>query len=64
MMRIIMLKAPQQIASHADVFRGARFSSLCGEGRKTSSPKNADVGGYSTNESVKYYCACLRRLKV
>ena len=28
MMRIIMLKAPQQIASHAGVFRGARFSSL------------------------------------
>ena len=29
------------IASHAGVFRGARFSSL-----KTSSPKNACVGGY------------------
>ena len=39
------------LASHAGVFRGARISSLptngvCGEGRKTSSPKNACVGGY------------------
>ena len=40
-------------ASHAGVFRGARISSLptngvCGEGRNTSSPKNACVGGYIT----------------
>ena len=36
------------LASHADVFKGARFSPLptnCGEGWKTSSPKNACVGG-------------------
>ena len=31
------------LASHAGVFRGARFSSLP---TKTSSPKNAYVGGY------------------
>ena len=33
-----------RLASHAGVFRGARFS--CGKGWKTSSPKNACVGGY------------------
>ena len=32
------------LASHAGVFRGARVSFLCGEGWKTSSPKNACVG--------------------
>ena len=41
------------LASHTGVFRGARISSLptngvCGEGRNTSSPKNACVGGYIT----------------
>ena len=39
----------KNLASHAGVFRGARFSSLVflpGEGRNTSSPKNACVGGY------------------
>ena len=32
------------LASHAGVFRGARVSFPCGEGWKTSSPKNACVG--------------------
>ena len=32
------------LASHAGVSRGARVSFLCGEGWKTSSPKNACVG--------------------
>ena len=34
------------LASHAGVFRGARFSSLPTNGMKMSSPKNAYVGGY------------------
>ena len=43
-----------RIASNAGVLRGVRISSLptnpvCGEGRNTSSPKNACVGGYATH---------------
>ena len=48
------------LASHAGVFIGARFSSfptngVCGEGRKTNSPKNACVGGYQ-NTDWETYC--------
>ena len=45
----IPMVAVVYLASHAGIFAGARFSSLptvCGEGWKTSSPKNACVGGY------------------
>ena len=46
-----------KVASHAGVFRGVRFSSLpCGEGWKTSSPKNACLGGYSQG-----WCTYIRR---
>ena len=37
-----MGRASGELASPAGIFRGAR----CGEGRNTSSPKNACVGGY------------------
>ena len=45
----------KNLASHAGIFRGARISSLSreegiGEGRNTSSPKNACVGGYKELE--------------
>ena len=40
------------IASHAGVFRGARFSSLPWGG-KTSSPKNACVGVYLCNSAIR-----------
>ena len=56
------------LASHAGVFRGARIS--CGEGRNTSSPKNARGGGYtdphwnrSKDTSVptaRFYCSSFR----
>lgn len=44
-------QAVVKLACHACVFSGARISSLptngaCGEGRNTSSAKNAFVGGY------------------
>ena len=47
-----IMGAPFHLASHAGALRGARSSSLptnavCEEGWKTSSPKNACVGGYS-----------------
>ena len=41
-------EAELKLASHAGLLRGALFSFLprvCGEGRNTSSPKNACVGG-------------------
>ena len=56
------------LACHAGVFRGARIS--CGEGRNTSSPKNACGGGYtdprwyrSKDTSVptaRFYCFSFR----
>ena len=49
--------SPSKIASHAGLFRGACVSSLptnavCGEGRNTSSPKKACVGGYKLESFV------------
>ena len=45
------------IASHAGVFRGARFSPLPREGWNTCSPKNAYVGGYQYHFSnLIWYC--------
>ena len=41
------------LAFHASVFRGARISSLPTNGRNTSSPKNACVGGYTDTHSIQ-----------
>ena len=45
------------IASHAGVFRGARFSPIPREVWNTCSPKNACVGGYQYHFSILiWYC--------
>ena len=41
------------LAFHASVFKGARISSLPTNGRNTSSPKNACVGGYTDTHSIQ-----------
>ena len=41
------------LAFHASVFKGARTSSLPTNGRNTSSPKNACVGGYTDTHSIQ-----------
>ena len=44
-----LFSSSYSLASHAGAFRGTRFS--CGAGWKTSSPKNACVGGYLLSPS-------------
>ena len=47
------MEARESLASHAGVFRGARISS--GEGRNTSAPKNACVGGQGKSKRAEKY---------
>ena len=45
-------RSVRSVASHAGVFRGARISSHPTEGRNTSSPKKACVGGYQIGRTA------------